>query len=55
MPHVAHIGGVSLRIEEQVERERLTQIASELKPEKAGLIVRTIAAGASPPRCLNRI
>jgi ribonuclease G len=47
MPHVAHIG-VSLRIEEQVERERLTQIASELKPEKAGLIVRTIAAGASP-------
>ncbi len=46
MPFVNYIG-VSRRIEDQDERERLREIASRLKPEKAGLIVRTAAHGVN--------
>jgi len=46
MPMVDYIG-ISRRIEAEAERERLKEIAEELKPEKMGLIVRTVAEGAS--------
>ncbi|MBS3885520.1 MAG: Rne/Rng family ribonuclease [Dethiobacter sp.] len=39
----AEYAGVSRRIEEPEERERLRQIASELRPAGMGLIVRTVA------------
>lgn len=45
MPLVDYVG-ISRRIEDEVERERLKEIAEQLKPEKAGLIVRTVAEGA---------
>lgn len=44
MPFVNYIG-VSRKIEDLDERERLREIASELKSEKAGFIVRTAANG----------
>jgi len=46
MPMVDYIG-ISRRIDDEVERERLKQIAEELKPGSMGLIVRTVAEGAS--------
>jgi ribonuclease G len=45
MPKVDYVG-ISRRIEDEVERERLKKIAEQLKPEKAGLIVRTVAENA---------
>lgn len=39
----AEYAGVSRRIEEPEERDRLRQIASELRPSGMGLIVRTVA------------
>ena len=45
MPHVDYIG-VSRRIDDDKERERLKQVAARVKPEGAGLIVRTVAEGA---------
>ncbi|MDB4893868.1 MAG: ribonuclease [Firmicutes bacterium] len=45
MPHVDYIG-VSRRIEDDKERERLKQLAAKVKPAGAGLIVRTVAEGA---------
>lgn len=44
MPNVEYIG-VSRRIEDNNERERLRGIAAHLKPENMGLIVRTEAEG----------
>jgi len=38
---------ISRRIEEEEERERLLNIAEEIKPENFGLIVRTAAEGAT--------
>ncbi|MCK9223212.1 MAG: Rne/Rng family ribonuclease [Limnochordia bacterium] len=44
MPTVDHIG-VSRRIDDAAERERLRKVGSSLKPQGIGLIVRTAAAG----------
>lgn len=45
MPGVDYVG-VSRRIENEGERERLRTLAESVKPEGAGLIVRTVAEGA---------
>ena len=47
MPTVNHVG-VSRRITEEAERERLRKIATEVKPKRMGVIVRTVATGCSP-------
>jgi ribonuclease G len=46
MPTVNHIG-VSRRIENKEERERLKQIIEEIRPNDFGFIARTVAEGAS--------
>ncbi len=46
MPYVDYIG-ISKRIESEQERERLKGIAEEIKPEQVGIIIRTVAEGAS--------
>ncbi len=46
MPGVNHIG-ISRRIEDLAERERLRKIAQEIKPDHSGLIIRTVGEGAS--------
>jgi ribonuclease G len=46
MPHVDYVG-VSRRITDERERERLKQAAARVKPAGAGLIVRTVAEGAT--------
>ncbi len=46
MPTVNHIG-VSRRIEEKEERERLKAIIQEIRPADIGFIVRTVSEGAS--------
>ena len=45
MPSVDYIG-ISRRIDDEVERERLKEIADGIKPVNMGLIVRTVAEGA---------
>jgi len=44
MPTVNYIG-VSRRIDDEAERERLKTIARKIKPRRMGLIIRTVAAG----------
>ncbi|MEG6614872.1 Rne/Rng family ribonuclease [Peptococcaceae bacterium 1198_IL3148] len=44
MPNVDYIG-ISRRIEDEKERERLKEIAARVKPEGMGVIVRTVAEG----------
>ena len=46
MPAVDYVG-ISRRIVDEVERERLKEIADAIKPEQMGLIVRTVAEGAA--------
>ncbi|MEI8182540.1 MAG: Rne/Rng family ribonuclease [Desulfomonile sp.] len=42
MPTVDHIG-ISRRIENEVERQRLKEVISEIKPPSCGIIVRTVS------------
>jgi ribonuclease G len=44
LPTVDHIG-ISRRIENQEERERLRNIIEEIRPDKMGFIVRTVSEG----------
>jgi ribonuclease G len=46
MPTVAHLG-ISRRIEDEEERERLREIADALRPPEGGLIIRTACIGIS--------
>jgi ribonuclease G len=46
MPTVEHVG-VSRRIENEVERERLKEIVERTKPSAGGFIVRTVSEGKS--------
>ncbi|KAA0258949.1 Rne/Rng family ribonuclease [Deferribacter autotrophicus] len=46
MPYYNHIG-VSRKIEDEEERERLRNILAELKPNNFGLIARTVSEGSS--------
>lgn len=47
MPGFSHIG-ISRRIEDPAERQRLKDIVRDMRPEGVGVIVRTAAAGAEP-------
>jgi ribonuclease G len=49
MPTVTHIG-VSRRIEDPMERERLRTIVREMTPDNLGFIVRTVSEGANPEK-----
>lgn len=51
MPTVNHIG-ISRRIENESERERLKEVIDSFRPEHGGFIVRTAAEGA-PPEALK--
>ncbi|MBN2060205.1 MAG: Rne/Rng family ribonuclease [Deltaproteobacteria bacterium] len=44
MPTVDHIG-ISRRIEDQSERDRLKEIIEEIRPDNIGIIVRTVSEG----------
>ncbi len=46
MPTVNHIG-ISRRIEDTAERDRLRDLAREITPDHLGVIVRTVSEGAS--------
>lgn len=46
MPNVDYIG-ISHRIEDEKERNRLLELVQEIKPNDAGVIIRTAAFGAS--------
>ena len=46
MPTVNHVG-VSRKISNEEERERLKSMLEEIKPKDMGLIVRTVAEGKS--------
>jgi ribonuclease G len=49
MPTVNHIG-ISRRIEDKEERERLKEIIQEIRPSDLGFIVRTVGEGAPKER-----
>jgi len=44
LPGIEHVG-IARRLEDATERERLLTIGQNLKPEKGGLIIRTVAEG----------
>ena len=46
MPTVDHVG-ISRRIENEEEKERLRKLVEEMRPEGAGFIVRTVSEGKS--------
>lgn len=46
MPTVEYVG-ISRRLEDEKERERLKTLAEKLKPDKMGVIIRTAAEGCS--------
>src|SRR5512135_1221441 len=46
MPTVDHVG-ISRRIEDEEERERLREIVDRIKPAGSGFIVRTVSEGKS--------
>ncbi len=46
MPNLDHVG-IARRIEDESERARLSAIGESLRPERGGLIVRTVAEGRS--------
>ncbi|MEQ1878451.1 MAG: Rne/Rng family ribonuclease [Bdellovibrionia bacterium] len=46
MPTLNHVG-ISRRIEDEADRERLREIVERLKPAKGGIIVRTAGEGAT--------
>ena len=48
MPSVTHVG-VSQRIEDETERERLKELVAEFCDEEGGFILRTAAEGVSQP------
>ncbi|QDR80134.1 Rne/Rng family ribonuclease [Sporomusa termitida] len=52
MPTVDYIG-ISRRIEDEPERERLRQLAEKIRPAGMGVIVRTVAAGKSQEELVN--
>ncbi len=46
MPTVAHVG-ISRRIEDEAERQRLRDILNDVRPSEGGLIIRTACVGVS--------
>lgn len=54
MPTVDHVG-VSRRIEDEAERERLKTIMEKYKPEGMGIIVRTAAVGCSEEKLAGEV
>jgi ribonuclease G len=46
MPTVAHVG-ISRRIEDEAERQRLRDILDDVRPSEGGLIIRTACVGVS--------
>jgi ribonuclease G len=54
MPTVDHVG-VSRRIEDEDERERLKELVESIKPSGVGVIVRTVAEGCDEEHIGNEI
>lgn len=54
LPNANYVG-ISRRIENQEERERLKAIAEKIKPESMGLIVRTVSEGINESELLQDI
>jgi ribonuclease G len=52
MPMVDHVG-VSRRIAQEEERQRLKEIVREAKPPEVGFIVRTVSEGVDQPEILS--
>lgn len=54
MPTVNHVG-VSRRIEDETERDRLKEIMERIKPKDMGIIVRTAAVGKSEEEFVGEV
>ena len=54
MPTVDHVG-VSRRITDEAERERLKEIFTRIKPEGMGVIVRTVAEGGTEEEFISEL